>query len=229
MPQTGVNDVLLSHGDETAMLKPTRKLYNLWHELPPEQRGSDVWKGEWGTLMHLILSHGLYDEKGIRYVADSFRAVALPGFNVSKDTGVPIRWSNDLGGYGMSDHLPVLATFALATEGTRPDVTKHDPSEPKTGRPVDYSKLLAEASPFSADSTRPENLGKVFQFKGRIVETKPLTLDTEHGRIRAWSFHDEVRKRLFGAKDNEPLIGHGRLTRYRGNWQLIVEKPDWLE
>ncbi|MFP6887817.1 MAG: hypothetical protein VB997_09650, partial [Opitutales bacterium] len=159
----------------------------------------------------------------------SFRVVALPGFNVSKDTGVPLRWSNELGGYGVSDHLPVLATFAPATKGVRPDVSEHDPSEPTTGRPIDFSRALANAPAFGPDSAKPENLDKVFRFKGRIVETKPLTFETEHGSIRAWSFHDAVRNRLFGAKNGEPLIGYGRLTRYRGNWQLMIETTAWLE
>ena len=28
-------------------LHPTRSLYNLWHELEVEERGSDAWKGKW--------------------------------------------------------------------------------------------------------------------------------------------------------------------------------------
>ena len=47
---------------------PTRSLYNLWHELKAEERGSGAWKGKWGTLMHLLLPVGLYDEKGIAYM-----------------------------------------------------------------------------------------------------------------------------------------------------------------
>ena len=47
---SGINDVLLSAGNEPTDLLPDSKLYNLWHELPAEQRGSDAWKGKWGTL-----------------------------------------------------------------------------------------------------------------------------------------------------------------------------------
>ena len=47
-------------------------LYNLWFELPVEQRYSEVWRGRRGTLMHLLVTRGLYDAAGISYVDGSF-------------------------------------------------------------------------------------------------------------------------------------------------------------
>ena len=68
MKTTGLNDVLRSQGNELAVRGPQRDLYNLWFELPAPERGSDTYRGEWGTLMHLIISRGLYDFRGVQYV-----------------------------------------------------------------------------------------------------------------------------------------------------------------
>ena len=231
MPQTAVNDVLLAQEEaEAAMLHPTRKLHNLWHELPPRHRGSEVWKGNWGTLMHLLLSHGLYDDQGLSYFPDSFRVLSLPGLNASLDSGVPLKWSNELGGRGASDHLPILATFTRSRPGVRPKVSSSPPVFPTEEFPVDYSKALANAPVITRTLLNPENYGRVFRFTGRVAKAAPLELVTPGGHVRIWTFDAGVRSRLFTAANGEtPISGHGHLSRYRGEWQLIVEKPDWLK
>ncbi|MFP6901066.1 MAG: hypothetical protein VCA36_08985, partial [Opitutales bacterium] len=228
MPKTAVNDVLLSQGDERIMTSPTRKLYNLWHELPPEQRGSDVWKGEWGTLMHLLVSHGLYDDQGIQYVTDSFRVAAFKGFNVLPGTGIPNRWFNDFGGRGTSDHLPVLATFATAIKGESAKIGKNEPEAPAALPRVDYSDAISKAKPFDEKAISPENLWEIFRFSGKVALNKPLTLEANGQRIRLWSFDPKAQVILFAAKPEDHLSGYGYLSRYRGEWQLVVEKRDWL-
>lgn len=231
MPQTAVNDVLLAQEEaEAAMLRPTRKLHNLWHELPPPRRGSETWKGNWGTLMHLLLSHGLYDDQGISYLADSFRVLSLPGLNASLGSGVPLKWSNELGGRGASDHLPILAAFARARPGVRPEVSSSPPVFPTEEFPVDYSQALADAPVITRAHLTPENYGRAFRFTGRVEKAAPLELVTPAGRLRIWTFDAAVRSRLFTTANGEtPLSGHGHLSRYRGEWQLLVENPDWLE
>ena len=228
MPQTGVNDVLLSHGNETAMLKPTRKLYNLWHELPPEQRGSDIWKGEWGTLMHLILSHGLYDDKGIQYITDSFRTVRLSDFNLYPETGTPRRWSNDFGGLGVSDHLPIVASFRTVSKGKPVVIGKNHSSAPRDLPQVDYSKALEKAQPFTQEMATSANYGQIFSFSGKLAQQKPLTLQTEGHPIQLWSFDERVKEKLFALKKGDKLSGYGYLSRYRGKWQLLIENAKWL-
>lgn len=228
MPQTGVNDILLSHGNETAMLKPTRKLYNLWHELPPERRGSDVWKGEWGTLMHLILSHGLYDDQGIQYVADSFSSVRLSDFNLYPETGIPRRWSNNFGGLGVSDHLPIVASFRTASEGKPVAIGKNHSSVPRDLPQVDYSKALANAQPFTQKMATSANYGQIFSFSGKLTQQKPLTLETEGHPIQLWSFDQLAKEKLFALKKGDMLSGYGYLSRYRGKWQLLIENAKWL-
>jgi endonuclease/exonuclease/phosphatase family metal-dependent hydrolase len=228
MPKTGVNDVLLSHGDETVMLKPTRKLYNLWHELPPKQRGSDVWKGEWGTLMHLILSHGLYDDQGIQYVADSFSSVRLSDFNLYPETGTPRRWSNDFGGLGVSDHLPIVASFRTASKGKPVAIGKNHSSAPRDLPQVDYSKALAKAQPFTQGMATSANYGQIFSFSGNLALQKPLTLEIDGRPIQLWSFDPLVKEKLFALKKGDKLSGYGYLSRYRGKWQLLIENAKWL-
>ena len=66
MKETGLNDVLGSQGNELVIRGKNRDLYNLWFELPAEDRGSDTYQGEWGTLMQLIISRWLYDYRGVQ-------------------------------------------------------------------------------------------------------------------------------------------------------------------
>lgn len=44
MGTTAINDVLGSQGNELNLRGKDRDLYNLWFELPSDQRGSDIYK-----------------------------------------------------------------------------------------------------------------------------------------------------------------------------------------
>jgi endonuclease/exonuclease/phosphatase family metal-dependent hydrolase len=129
MKETGINDVLQSQGNEGAVLGPQSDLYNLWHELPAPERGSDTYRGEWGTLIHLIVSRGLYDYRGVQYVDNSFAVAKFPGLNADA-SGLPKRWSFDgPAGGGCSDHFPVFAKF-VTVDDNRADrfLTLRNPS-----------------------------------------------------------------------------------------------------
>ncbi len=228
MPKTAVNDVLQSQGNEPLLQSPTQKLYNLWHELPPADRGSEVWKGEWGTLMHLVLSHGLYDDHGIQYRTDSFRVAILDDFNVLTGSEIPNRWYNDFGGIGISDHLPVLATFATASKGKRVEVGANHPESPAVLPKVDYTKAIDQAKSFDANASVSKNFRKIYSFEGQVVLNKPLTLKTKGTQIRLWSFDPKAQAILFAAQPGDSLNGYGYLSRYKGEWQLVVEKRVWL-
>ena len=228
MPKTAVNDILLSQGNESLMSSSTPMLYNLWHELQPKDRGSDVWKGEWGTLMHLVLSHGLYDDQGIQYQADSFRVATLEDLNVLPGSGIPNRWYNDFGGLGISDHLPVIATFATARKGKPVEIGTTHPETPSVLPKVDYAKAIEQAKPFDANATVPGNFRKIFSFAGEVILNKPLTVETKGTRIRLWSFDPKAQAILFAAQPGESLEGYGYLSRYNGDWQLVVEERAWL-
>ncbi|MFM8334201.1 MAG: endonuclease/exonuclease/phosphatase family protein, partial [Opitutaceae bacterium] len=117
MKETGINDVLGSQGNELAVRQPGCPLYNLWFELPPEQRGSDTYRGEWGTLMHLLISRGLYDRAGVQYIDNSFAVGIFEGLNADAK-GLPLRWQfTGPAGRGASDHFPVSARFRTVPDG----------------------------------------------------------------------------------------------------------------
>jgi len=107
MKPTGINDTLGSQGNELAIRGKNRDLYNLWFELPSEERGSDTYQGEWGTLMQMIVSRGLYDLNGVQYVDNSFAVAKIPGLNTD-DKGMPIPTEPFRKGIGFMVHPTYL-------------------------------------------------------------------------------------------------------------------------
>ncbi len=110
----GLIDILKTTSDTTLLSKGY--LYNLWYDLPGEEWGSHYFTGKWGTLDHIIISKGLFDEKGISYIRKSFHVFKAP--YLLDPHGRPFRWQiNRTGGYtehlgkGYSDHLPIIARF----------------------------------------------------------------------------------------------------------------------
>ena len=89
--------------------------YNLWYEWPTEERGSDTYRGYWGTLMQLIISNGMYDKTGLSYVNQSFKVDDF-GFNTYSVSGMPKRWSSFGTGSGYSDHLPLSMIITKAKQ-----------------------------------------------------------------------------------------------------------------
>jgi endonuclease/exonuclease/phosphatase family metal-dependent hydrolase len=87
-------------------------LYDPWYELPPERRGSSVYRGRWQTPDRILLSPGLFDGVGFSYTPGSFRVVRA-GFLLDSESGFPRHWRHDRRGadHGTSDHLPILLTL----------------------------------------------------------------------------------------------------------------------
>ena len=224
MKKTGINDVLNSSGIEPAEGITKSDLYNLWHELRPEERGSDAWRGNWGTLMHLLIPSSLYDKKGIQYVEDTFQVRAYSGLNKIEGTGIPFKWSNDLNGFGASDHFPISAQFR----------TNQIPSQKGNNfqkvetllRPINYNAAKKEADIWAQTKLNSKNFGKTFYFSGIVSKKKPMTLKINEYRMGIYSFDSETKKRLFSHSAGDQITGFGYLDRYRGQWQLIVAKND---
>ncbi len=110
----GLIDILKTTGNKKLLSRGY--LYNLWYDLPEKQRGSHFFAGKWGTLDHIIVSAGLFDEKGISYLSGSFHVFKPP--YLLTPSGTPYRWQVNRGpgftehlGKGFSDHLPIVATF----------------------------------------------------------------------------------------------------------------------
>jgi len=87
-------------------------LYEPWFELGTGQRGSYFYQGEWETMDHILISAGLFDAGGLRYVAGSFRVLRLPF--LLKPDGTPRKWTHAEKERGYSDHLPLMVTLAAS-------------------------------------------------------------------------------------------------------------------
>jgi len=129
--KTALTDVLGSQGDKRALRGPAQ-LYNLWYELPPAHRGSEIYHGVWSTFMQMLVSRGLYDFRGVQYVDESFGVGEFSDLN-QDERGEPIGWSfGGLAGSGFSTHFPLYAKF-ITVRNNRADVfltlrpPKYDP------------------------------------------------------------------------------------------------------
>jgi len=87
--------------------------YEPWFELKDEGRGSYSYRGKWETIDHMLLSAGLFDDKGFSYKKSSFR-VMKEGFLVEGPAETPRKWTDPKGAKGYSDHLPLLLTLTFS-------------------------------------------------------------------------------------------------------------------
>lgn len=241
MRETGINDVLGSQGNELAIRGAARSLYNLWFELPETQRGSDVYRGEWGTLIQMIISRGLYDCRGIQYVDNSFAVLRVPGLNADA-LGQPVRWSAaGPAGSGFSDHFPVYAHFRTV-EDNRPDrwLALEQPSvREETAAQVnkiDYTALAVEqvaltwaAIPAGADLRDGTYTGAIFLVEGTVHDLKPFTIEFRGKTYEIYSpvrgLRDDLARRFHAG---QKIRFYGELGTYRGRWQFVVQSAAWL-
>jgi hypothetical protein len=242
MTTTGINDVLGSQGNELAVRQPERPLYNLWFELPPEQRGSDTFQGEWGTLMQLIISRGLYDYNGVQYVDNSFTVAKFPGLNAD-DKGLPLRWTFDgAAGAGVSDHFPIAAKFVTVTDGRRDRyLTLRNASDGRAisapRKTVDHSKVDLEKVAVRFDTLAAgtnirtaEFKGKIFRVEGRVGSGPRLTVEFRGEMYDVWSFDEALRTKLRADHpEGATLRCYAELGQYRERWQFVIQDVSWVK
>ncbi len=242
MPVTGIDGVLGAHGQELAVREPGRPLYNLWYELPPEQRGSDTYRGEWGTLMHLIVSRGLYDYHGVQYVDNSFTVGRFPGLNADAH-GLPVRWTFEgRSGAGFSDHFPVAARFQTVTNGRRDRyLVLTNPSEGRTTatprKTVDYAALdvgrlavrpetLAAGANLRTDAYK----GKIFRVEGRVAPGPRFAIEFRGETFDIWSPDRALFDRLRSSHREGALLRfYGELGVFRDRWQFVIQDAAWVK
>lgn len=242
MTKTAVNDVAGSQGDELAIRKPNGpKLYNLWHDVPKNRRGSDVYNEKWGTLMQIMITPGLYDFHGIQYVDNSFTAAALENVNAQAGSRVPISWEYIDGvGAGFSDHLPVYAQFQVVKDNdksrfvelTNPGVND-DPSDLNA---VDYS-FATKAKHRSVKSLGSdkaiksmENFGHVFLVEATVSADFPFRIKIFDEEFTVWAYNEKFRVNMYKQFPvGKPMVFLGELGVHKGKWQFIVRDPSWLE
>jgi len=243
MRTTALNDVLGSQGDELAIRhRWPRALYNLWFELPPKERTSDAYQGEWGTLMQMLLTRGLYDYSGVQYVDNSFGVAKLPRVNVS-DNGLPKRWSFDgQGGSGYSDHFPIYAKF-VTVEGDGPE--RYFPIKNPSANAglahvnkVDFAQVNVERVALRLGDFRGEAAAlRDDSLKGRIVRVvgqrgagSRLTVGIDGETFDVWIPDKVLRDRLRKQwRQGATVQFYGELGQYRGTWQFVIRDPSWVK
>lgn len=242
-PKTGVDGVLKAQGDEAALQKGGADLYNLWYELPVDKRGSDIYQDEWGTLIHLILSRGLYDKSGIQYRDNSFTVAAFPGMNTDA-IGRPRRWPNHgRKGIGYSDHFPVLAEFQTVDanqEGWMPLKNPSLPDSPETPavRKFSAEEFFKNAIPTSslkagADLKSPDLQRKFYRIDAPAsyddVQNRIL-VDVAGASVPVFTRNTDLRKALIEKIGTQKhLTFFAALGSYRGEPQFEIPFTDWVE
>ena len=240
---TGINDVLGSQGNELALRGPSRDLYNLWFELAECERGSDVYAGEWGTLMHLLVTRGLYDRSGVQYVDNSFAVARVPGLNADA-AGLPMRWSA-VGalGRGYSDHFPLTARFQTVDD-RQPgkfmplarEAAGHEAEGGAPARKVDLAQTdfaaavkLAEL-PAAADLRDGSWTGKLFQVDAPALDDRLLRVEVRGQVYEVYGTRKEIRERLYAQRRESGgrLRFYGELGTFKGTWQYAVKSVEWV-
>ncbi len=240
MPETGMTDILETHGFEEKMTeKGAKGLYNLWFELPEKERGSEVWRGQWGTLMQMILTPGLYDNRGVQYVDNSFNRLILPGRNVEDRWGTPISWTNWGGGAGYSDHLPVFARFRVVPgEGDPGPMVLDKPAREKLSayRPrVNYSRINRKAVPEIsmieklADAEKAQQIATLFRIDHKVEKIKPLRIRVGDDLMEVYSPISSIREKLNNLEPGDQLTTFATLGDWRGNLQVVIQDPSWMK
>ncbi len=240
MPRTGVDTIMEIGYSEPALQRGESDLYNLWFELEPAKRGSDVYRGEWGTLMHIVVSRGLYDSAGLQYQDNSFGVARLPGQNADA-VGAPIRWSSGgPQGFGFSDHLPLYAHFRAFDAGAEGRwMSLERPSDtPPTGDVfgVDYSQVdlntavALDALPRDADLRDGTWSGRLFKVMGEAVGTRRPEVKV-NGKVYGIYAPQREASQLLEAQAvrHRQLSFYGELGTYKGNWQFVVRDVSWVQ
>jgi len=239
MEVTAVNDVLRSVGDERKVkLGNTDAVYNLWYEHDINKRGSDTFRGYWGTLMQIMISPGLYDYRGVQYVDNSFDVGRFPGKNVHTNSLAPNRWHSFDSGGGYSDHLPISMKFTI-TDADDPErkLTLESPgyNDDDKWEPIPIRYMMPDPGDvimpgtYGSSSLRTaENFNKLMYITSAISGGFEVTVNGETYGLYSPTFN--VRNEFAGlAGSGEQISFIGRLGTFRGQWQFVIEDITYIE
>ena len=240
MRTTAMNSILGSQGDEQAVADGDEELYNLWFELPQEERYSETWRDRKGTLMNMILTPGFYDDRGIQYVDNSFEVVQIPGLNMD-EWGRPMRFQFAGGGRGGSDHFPVLARFKTVDgDGSRTLALKDPGSEsdqPGEILYVDYDldrpgilKPLPAKTLFEMPEDQwADQIGSLFSVSAKLVSRNPVKVEAGGHVMEVYCPSKETWLSFYRAVDGHSIRFVGELGVWKGNYQWVIRNPSWVE
>lgn len=131
--KTGLIDVLKASGNLVDILsRKTDKLYNLWFDMPVDERCTVNFEDRRRCLDNMLLTDTLFDNSGVQYVPGSFRVFGKGNSAEEKmminANGAPFRWQTKLTkrnkevtftkhvGVGVSDHLPLVGEFVVTAK-----------------------------------------------------------------------------------------------------------------
>lgn len=232
--ETGINDVLGSQGNELAIREHAGPdLYNLWFELPPEARYSEVWRGRRGSLMHILLTRGLYDAHGVQYVDGSFDKLLILGLNADA-LGRPLEWNfAGTSGGGVTDHLPVLARFSVGEGEPGQYVELKHPSAGDDAldyeMPLGYlmdSTIRLDDGAFLAGVTDDDlgpYMGKLYQVNAQIQKVYPLRLLIDGHEWSAYAPAKDLQAELKTLDQAATHVLMVKLGAWKGKRQFVVE------
>jgi endonuclease/exonuclease/phosphatase family metal-dependent hydrolase len=257
MEITAINDVLGAQGSLLRLRGEASDLYNLWFDLPENERGSDIFSGSWGTLMNLIVSRGLYDLHGVQYIPDSFGVAKFPGLNMTED-GEPYGWDGVVG-RGFSDHFPIYAHFRTVEDNKPGQYMAFPSSTPDKGdglgedsqrrayakvniREVDARAIKPSQIPENANlrDESPDSpwYGKLFYVEGPCRAPKGFSPSVKfRGEYYdIYSYESDIRKKIKNAatppngKDWGEIRFYGELVKEknRGRWRFMVKSAEWV-
>ena len=235
--RTALHDVLGSQGSKRATARPGGPdLYDLWHELPPEQRRSDQFDGEWGTLMHVIVSRGMLDGVGVEFTDGSFGPLVLPGTNAHPPLQIPWRWTSHGPGAGTSDHFPLVASFHVSQQKVSRDLSQppDHAAVPRHATRVGYDAIdrsqLRDAA--FLESASPDEvaraIGEIFKIEARVSSARPFEVFVGKRRLAVHSFNRDLKESLRAWKADETVRFVGELGTYKGRLQFVIHDPSWV-
>ena len=125
---TGINQILNTTYDNKFVTyddisKYNKRVhFNLWLDLPTNERFSTKFRGQNNTPDSIILAPALFDTKRVSYIPNSFKVFKPDYLYNNKDI---YRWEMSGKKYdkihkgsGFSDHLPIYAEFSIKKEDT---------------------------------------------------------------------------------------------------------------
>ncbi len=242
--ETALQDIMKVQGDEVSVVNAAREMrpqwYNLWYEWPIDERGSDTYRGYWGTLMQLIISNGMYDDKGLSYVNQSFKVDDF-GFNTYSVSGMPKRWSSFGTGSGYSDHLPLSMLITKAKEISEGPYSSQDDQlwQPIAVEYMRPRELLDSQAFETGDAFRKMRYyDQYFKLEGQLsidgkIGVMGTEIDVYAPAFNIGDFAEELIYQNIGESantpDSIPVEFIGRWSQYRGNWQFVIESKAFVQ
>lgn len=245
--KTGLIDVLKASGNLVEILSgKTDKLYNLWFDMPVDQRCTVNFQDRRRCLDNILLTDTLFDQNGIQYVPGSFRVF---GHGNSADeqmmtnaNGAPFRWQTKLTkkgkeviftrhmGVGVSDHLPLIGEFVVTTRNDLSKISVPNASATEFG-----PKESPELKPFLCKGEATEDLLKT-DFSENKAFKKCVELKKGNLKIKMLTNHDlgvEINGVDVMITANAPLTRHkdmlrGSIQKQKGkHLDSIVGRVGW--